>query len=591
MAYKYSKKFYYMTKLNFRSFLITLIFLLCGCVSHHFPMYRPIPELNRYGVARERAEDYFIKARDYDRRGLHQMAEHFYELALKLDPKSQVLKELLINKYILSQKYNQAIVLIKGQNKIEQLSAEDKRSISGLYLKMEQYSKSAEILESINSIELDEYRTLGFIYERLNKNEKAIKYYSAFVQENPNDLKMAVKIADLYSKMQEYDKAESVYVALERQFDDKSQIINGLGAIKLLKKDTASAIQFFKTALLLDSTSTRAITNIAQIYISQEDYPKAIKYYEKLIEDNYVSKFYNKKTLALLYYYNRQYSEAENILTSLLTENIDDHELHFYLGLVFAENNKTDLAEIELRKALTLKENYSDAWIHLCYLILKKKNWDSALECAKTFHSKMPKIGASWRLYGYALNISKQYKEAINILKKALNFDENDPSVWFELGSAYERTGNYKKAAVAFKQVLSIHPEDAAAANYLGYMWADQNKNLDSAEILLEMALELDPDNGAYLDSYGWIYYKKGNLEKAELYILKALEKIDMDPIIFDHLGDILYKKGDNEGALKAYQKCIELGFENQKEIEEKIMKLQFNHKLKIEVPALNEVK
>jgi tetratricopeptide (TPR) repeat protein len=202
----------------------------------------------------------------------------------------------------------------------------------------------------------------------------------------------------------------------------------------------------------------------------------------------------------------------------------------------------------------------------------------------------MPKVGASWRLYGYSLNLSKQYKEAINILKKALNFDQNDPSVWFELGSAYERTGNYKKATASFRQVLSINPDDAAAANYLGYMWAEQNKNLDSAEILLEMALELDPENGAYLDSYGWIYYKKGNLEKAELYILKALEKIDKDPIIFDHLGDILHKKGDSEGALKAYQKCIELGFEDQEQIEEKIMKLQFNTNLNNEIPALHEI-
>lgn len=566
------------------------VLLFSQCASHQFPKFQPLPKSDRYAIARARAEDYFIKARDYDRRGLNQMAEHFYELAYKLDPNSVVLRDLLVNKYIASKKYKQAVVVIKGQKKINDLSDEDKKVVSNLYLKMQQFGKAAETLELIGTISGPEKASLGYIYERLRDNKKAIKNYSEYFIESPQALNIALKIASLYIKEQKYDKAESLYVYLEKQFENKTEILNGLGTISLLKKDTTTALNFFKTAIILDSTSSKAFQKIAQIYIAKGDYGKAVEYYEKIVASDYLSNQYNKRTLALLYYYNKQLYEAEELLKLLITNNLDDYELHFYLGLVFAENDKLELAEIEFQKTLAIKDNYADAWMHLCYLSLKKKNWDRAFDYAQKFNKRMPKAGASWRIYGYTLNIKKRYEEAIGVLKKAVSFDSEESSIWFELGTAYERTRSYKKAADAFRKVLSLKPNDDAAANYLGYMWAEQNKNLDSAEALLEMALAKDPENGAYLDSYAWIFFKKGDLDSAEKYIKLALKQISDDPIIYDHLGDILLKKGDASGAMKAYKKSLKLDFEDKEAIRRKINKLLKKHNGQLDTPILNDL-
>ncbi len=575
--------------INIRIKFLFLFFAVCGLsctVSNQFPMIHPISGIDRNAFARERAENYFIKARDYDRRGLHQMAEHFYELAYKLDPESDVLRNLLVQKYLISNKYEQALILVKGHRSIDDLSDNEKRVISNIYIKMGKHKIAAETLEKLSQIKSIERGTLGYLYERIHNNKKAIENYTQYYKGNPESLNTGFRLARLYIDENMLDQAESLYVFLDSVFDEEAKILNGLGTIKLLKHDTASAVDFFKTALMMDSTSDEAMNNIAQIYIARRDYSKAIDYYKKMTKDDYLTKFYYSRTIGLLYYYDKQYSEAEKIFKSLLSENIDDYELHFYLGLVFAADNRVELAEIELRKAVALKDDHTDAWLNLCYLFLKNKDWDKALEVASQFKEKEPDIGVPWQIYGYLLNIKKRFKEAIDALHKALSLDKNDIIAWFELGNAYERTGSYRKAADSFKKVLSLKPDDAAAANYLGYMWAEQNRNLDSAKMLIELALKKDPDNGAYLDSYGWIFFKLDKLDKAEKFILEALEQIDDDPVIYSHLGDILAKKGNTIEAIQAFKKSIELDSEEKDLLEKKIKILQE----KQELPVRNDV-
>ena len=77
-------------------------------------------------------------------------------------------------------------------------------------------------------------------------------------------------------------------------------------------------------------------------------------------------------------------------------------------------------------------------------------------------------------------------------------------------------------------------------------MLADRNVRLDEAQKLISRALELDPENGAYLDSLGWVYYRLNRLEDAEHALVRALAKsgIGQDPTVHDHLGDVYLKLG-----------------------------------------------
>ena len=109
--------------------------------------------------------------------------------------------------------------------------------------------------------------------------------------------------------------------------------------------------------------------------------------------------------------------------------------------------------------------------------------------------------------------------------------------------------------------------------NSLGYIYAEDNTKLEEAQKLVERALVVDPDNGAYLDSLGWVYYKKGDYQNALKY-LKEADNLLKDPVIYDHIGDVYYKLNEPDNAKIYWNFSLEMQ-PNQKQVQEKIHNLQ----------------
>jgi tetratricopeptide (TPR) repeat protein len=110
-----------------------------------------------------------------------------------------------------------------------------------------------------------------------------------------------------------------------------------------------------------------------------------------------------------------------------------------------------------------------------------------------------------------------------------------------------------------FLALLKKDPEHAPSLNYLGYMWAESGKNLDQAHEMLVRAVGHEPNNGAYVDSLGWVYYRLGNLDLAEKYLTDATTLLPRDATVHEHLGDVLVKRGDKERALRSYRMALSL--------------------------------
>ena len=63
------------------------------------------------------------------------------------------------------------------------------------------------------------------------------------------------------------------------------------------------------------------------------------------------------------------------------------------------------------------------------------------------------------------------------------------------------------------KKAIALNPKNAQALNYLGYTYAESGQNLDEAESLIKRALTVEPEDGFYVDSLGWVYYQKGEYQ------------------------------------------------------------------------------
>jgi len=142
-------------------------------------------------------------------------------------------------------------------------------------------------------------------------------------------------------------------------------------------------------------------------------------------------------------------------------------------------------------------------------------------------------------------------------MNKALALDSKKDSYYFELGALMEKQGDYKGAMEKMRQAIELNPLHSNAHNFLGYMYALEGRDLDQALEHLKKALTTQPRNGYFLDSLGWIYFKKGESEKALTQIQKALIYTEPDPVLYDHLGDILFSLKNYDEASGAWKNSL----------------------------------
>ena len=109
------------------------------------------------------------------------------------------------------------------------------------------------------------------------------------------------------------------------------------------------------------------------------------------------------------------------------------------------------------------------------------------------------------------------------------------------------------------KKLVKLDSSDATILNYLGYMLVEENRELDYAGNLIERALTFEPENGAFLDSKGWLYYRKNDFAKARKFIEMAVDRIPQDTTILEHYALILEKLGLSDKAGEKWRLILKL--------------------------------
>jgi tetratricopeptide (TPR) repeat protein len=135
----------------------------------------------------------------------------------------------------------------------------------------------------------------------------------------------------------------------------------------------------------------------------------------------------------------------------------------------------------------------------------------------------------------------------------------------FTRAAALEQLDQVEESESLFRQLVETEPNDANAANYLGYMWADREMHLEEALELIARAVSLDPENSAYLDSLGWVHYRLGDLAEAERWLRRAVDLGGNfgDGTIYCHLGEVLLAGGDRAEARRYLVLGLDMGCED----------------------------
>ena len=156
-------------------------------------------------------------------------------------------------------------------------------------------------------------------------------------------------------------------------------------------------------------------------------------------------------------------------------------------------------------------------------------------------------------MLGRTYESANRLRDAERVWREAAQKFPGVDGLVFDLALCREKLGDLEGAETAVRDVLAREPANPTALNFLGYLLADHNRKLSEAVGLIQQALAIDPNNGAYLDSLGWAYYRLGRLSDARVQLERAILLAD-DPVIHEHLGDVYKGMRLNDLARAQYR-------------------------------------
>jgi tetratricopeptide (TPR) repeat protein len=498
-----------------------------------------------------------------------------YETIAKLKPDDVETHLLLGQLYGLAHDSAKAETEFKAAQKIDPNSEEVVLSIARLYSEQGDLARAAKVIEGVpaddRSARMD--FALAGLYDQLKQPKNAVRAYRAAVDEDPDNADAKRGLAAALTASGQMDEAAKVYAQILGSDPQDAQALIREADIQRQQGHYEQALATLKKAQTLVSDNTELSWNLALTYDSLGRFDDAIKTLKQLLT----------ATLPP----DGKYTDADRSNRALFLDRlaIVDREASHTDDAVAAYKEMQQLGgDFQARGADGVVDAYRDA-----------HNWKAALDASAAAAKAMPtnhdiqltyarqladagKVDEGLKLANAQLagtpddrdvyftiadiNVrDKRWKDASEILDKAdalATKPEEKAFVAYYRGTVAERQKLYDQAEIEFRKGLQLAPDFAPIENYLGYMLAERGQKLDEAVAMLKKAVTFDPQNGAYLDSLAWAYYKQGQYALAEDYERKASLRMSNDPTVLDHLGEIDAKSGKLSQAMDEWQHSLQ---------------------------------
>jgi tetratricopeptide (TPR) repeat protein len=374
---------------------------------------------------------------------------------------------------------------------------------------------------------------LASAYQAAGKPDKAAGEYRRIIRQAPRKADTYIRLAMLF-------------FGLERHRDVLKVLDEGLRRVAE-PLDLLVFCDYLVRAYIQNQQPKHAIECLNRIQARQPDNSRVDEY------------------LARCYAMAGDRPRAIAIFKTLADRQPDNMLWHYYLGDLFEEQEEREKAAEQFALALKADPGRPELYVRLAALQLGA---DPAL-AMRTIREGLEKLPDEPVLYTFAgviLNQGRRFKEALAAFEQAERAAAQSngekaisPLFCFWYGSACEQDGQFDRAVELFERSIELFPDVHASYNYVAYMWAERGIRLDKALQYAIRALELSPDDPAYLDTLGWIYFKKGKYPKALAAIRKAAGLLPDDPTIAEHLGDVYKAMGNTRRAVACWQRSLQI--------------------------------
>ena len=254
---------------------------------------------------------------------------------------------------------------------------------------------------------------------------------------------------------------------------EKAYLTRGGAALQL--KNVAAARDDFEKAKLITPNDPVVYNSLALLSLAENKQPDAINSFESALNVD-ATNFDALNGLITLYARSNELGKAHARIDQALNAYPNMASLHYLKAQVYGYEQNAQNVEAELNKALEIDQNYLPAYSSLAALYIRSKQEDRAIA---------------------------QYQKIISLRP-------NNATPYTLIGMLEDQRQNYDVAIDNYRKALDKDPNAVVAANNLAWLYAVTGKgNLDDAIRLAQGVVQKNPNVAGFVDTLGWVYYKK----------------------------------------------------------------------------------
>jgi len=464
-------------------------------------------------------------------------AEKALNAALQADPANDEAQTLLATMYADRGETARAIEILKAasdKNPNDRTLA----ALADIYERIRDFKSAAAALQRASALAPEDSRLEAELAQDLlfsDQFDEALPLYQDMAADDPQDPANPFRIAQIYRAKHDLAKAREALNKAKQL--DPGNLDVASEEVNLLEAEGNASEAIARLKGLLDSAPRRnspaaqnairaqLLERLGLLYRATEEYSQAV---DALRQAGALDSEGAPRIAVLIvdtYRQAKDFAAAQREADAALKKYPDERMVRAAHAELLGDLGKIDEAASEIKS-----------------FAKDKGDRETQLELAQIYEK-----GKRWADMGAALDAAERLSAT----------EDQKETVYFMRGAMYERMKRYDESEAAFRKVIQLNAGNAGALNYLGYMLADRGVRLDEAQDLIKKALDLDPVNGAYLDSMGWVCYRQNKLDQAEQLLLQAIDRLGEDPTVHDHLGDVYFRLGKTKEAIAQWQASV----------------------------------
>ncbi len=507
------------------------------------------------------------------------------------------------------QNNREAVQLYQEVLRLEPSNAASNYGIATILLEEGVPDKALPFAEKALAMDLGNmyyYQHLAHTFESLRRNAEALAVLEKAEKKFPDELELKFHLADLHRKLKNNTRALQMYDSLEvrtglveelaqRRFDiykDTNQPDKAIGEVRRLirlypdetryYRELYQAYAFFNqydnAAAALEEWLALNPYEGDALFLLADHHSRAGKN-EKA--DHYLKRAFGSSAVSLeskMIYLDRlmpQYAVSDSVQRRvlmyadlLIKQNPSSAQVLFLKGSLLARKNQVDSARVFYRRSLAIDASNRRAWEELLAVDFTVNNMDSLRRDSDDALEVFPSHVFFNYVAGAARYQQKAYKEATVFLEKVTKVGTSDMSLLVQiytlLGDSYHYLNDHTRSDQSYDKALEIDPSNPTALNNYAYFLSVRNVRLDDAARMVAQAVNAEPNNASFQDTYGWVLFRQGKYQDALSWLEKAYKQ-GASAEVSEHLGDVYYMLGNTERAKQLWLEAQQKGESNAK--------------------------